>query len=852
MKKIGSFVLTLFFWSQSCALADVTISASIDKTKVALNESVQLSVVIEGSGNIPAPQLPDLSNFSVYSSGRSQNISFVNGQVSSSITHSYILSPKSVGKFMIHPFSLTVDGKMVQTEPIEIEVLSASSPPSSPPQTQAPSLPSNSHATQLPGAFVKMSLDKSNVMVNEQVILTFRFYYRIRLISNPEYRSPEKSGFLFEDLPPPKNFTESVQGTPFHVTEIRTALFPTQTGKVTIPPATLKIQVEDFSSDPFSGDFFSQFFGGQRREYLLKSDPVTLIVSPLPAENRPKNFHGGIGQFKIVAQADKLKLSVGEPLTITVSISGVGNIKSLGEISPPPLTTFRKYDVASSLNIDHSKGRVEGSKVYKMVLVPQVSGLEKIPPINFSYFDLTARKYKTIATAPIPIEVTPAKSTGVIISPLTYLPSQIQQVGQDIRYIRTDKSLQENFDWIHQKPWFIPMNLVPIFALLGSIALRWRKNVLEKNPDKRRVLYAYKKAKKELKTISVSRVSSTEEKSSKLFEILQNYFADKMVSSPSGLSLRMIEDYMVRSGIDEETIKKLKVIWGELEQTVYAPDSFRSIDLERIFSSLLELLKQIENQLEKTSRLTFKKLALIIPFIFSFSYLFSISLEEKSQEANRFYQEGQFESARTAYKEIQEENISNFFLEYNLGNAHYKCGQLGQAIVHWIRAWRIQPRNSDVKHNLSLGSSQSGHPFFPQPFFERFLKLFIYFFNLNELSILFMISLWFSASVWSWQVLRRERIGSQQNLFILLTFFVTASWWFWRFYDQQVRQWAVVTVQKAEARSGPGKQFGVGFTIPEGRKVLVMHWGVDSSWIEIGLSQEGIKGWVEHGSISLI
>ena len=212
--------------------------------------------------------MPDLSNFSVYSSGRSQNFSIINGQMSSSISNTFILTPKSPGKFIIGPFSVSVDNQTYQTQPINIEVVNAQSQPQSAPAGQA------QRGSQAPGAFVSLTIDKRKVYVNEQVVMAFRFYCRVPLVANPEYQPPEKTGFTFEDLPPPRNFSESAHGAQYQVTEIKTALFPTKAGTLTVPSAALKIRVEDMG-DPFANDFFRQFFRGGGREYLLKTEPVT-------------------------------------------------------------------------------------------------------------------------------------------------------------------------------------------------------------------------------------------------------------------------------------------------------------------------------------------------------------------------------------------------------------------------------------------------------------------------------------------------------------------------------------------------------------------------------------------------
>ena len=93
-----------------------------------------------------------------------------------------------------------------------------------------------------------------------------------------------------------------------------------------------------------------------------------------------------------------------------------------------------------------------------------------------------------------------------------------------------------------------------------------------------------------------------------------------------------------------------------------------------------------------------------------------------------------------------------------------------------------------------------------------------------------------------------QRAGT--GLLCALVFFGSA--WLYRYYDERALAAAVVTTQKAEVRSGPGQNFRVGFTIPEGRRVLVLDETAHADWAEIGVYGEGLKGWVPRSSIERI
>ena len=71
------------------AAAAVQVSAELSRPQVAMGDQLTLAVTVSGDqASLPSPKLPALDAFSIYDSGRSQSLNFVNGQVSSSVVYS--------------------------------------------------------------------------------------------------------------------------------------------------------------------------------------------------------------------------------------------------------------------------------------------------------------------------------------------------------------------------------------------------------------------------------------------------------------------------------------------------------------------------------------------------------------------------------------------------------------------------------------------------------------------------------------------------------------------------------------------------------------------------------------------
>ena len=194
--------------------------------------------------------------------------------------------------------------------------------------------------------------------VGEPIVFTFRLYNRVPILSQPRYQPPEMTGFWTEDLPPQRSFKTTVKDIPYNVTEVRTALFPSVPGKAHVGSASLVVNLENFGTDPMGSQFFAQFFGrGEEKE--LRTEAQTVTVKALP-EPKPTDFKGAVGQYTLSSEVDKPKTAVGQPITLTLAISGHGNIKSLPDLALPALTNFRTFDANAATNIEKTDGEVSG------------------------------------------------------------------------------------------------------------------------------------------------------------------------------------------------------------------------------------------------------------------------------------------------------------------------------------------------------------------------------------------------------------------------------------------------------------------------------------------------------------
>jgi hypothetical protein len=242
---------------------------------------------------------------------------------------------------------------------------------------------------------------------------------------------------------------------------------------------------------------------------------------------------------------------------------------------------------------------------------------------------------------------------------------------------------------------------------------------------------------------------------------------------------------------------------------------------------------------------------------------------------NALYADGKFSEAVQKYQAADDQGLRHWTLEYNLGNAYYRAGQLGRAIAHYERAFRMNSGQNDVIYNLGLATQKAGDPELPTSALSALAWRLFYFLSINTLticaSIVFLLLcggvgvLLLSFSGMSFPR-KRESIMTVDGMMVprfrgddsgviwasIMVFVIVSLWLGMRIYLLE-KSIGVVVSPVAEVRSGPNTSYPANFTVPEGRRVLILEEQEPiQEWLEIGVPQEGLKGWVPQNSVEIL
>lgn len=600
MRRFVSKILFLFI-IVSVSYAQ-KFETTADRTTVGQNERFKVFFTFEGnSSNVSGFKPPSFEGLRVLSGpNQSTSMQIINGQVSSSISFSYILTPTKLGEFTIGKASVNFNGNTYETNPLTIKVVQGST------STQAQPDDDNISQEELgKNVFIVATADNKNVYQGEQVSVTYKLYSRLTIASIQISKLPTYNGFWQEEIPTSNKIDweiEMYKGERYRTAVIKkAALFPTKTGELTVTPFALDLPIvvkKKRKSNDFFDDFFNDSFFGRTEtvDFTARSNSIKVTSKPLPQNNVPASFNGAVGDFKLTSEIDKKSLKANESLAIKYTVSGTGNIQLLDLPKLELPAGFEVYEPKSNLDINRN-GKISGTKTFEYLVVPRVQGKKNIPSLEFTYFSPKKNRYITTKTPEYEIDV--AKGDGTVTSGSGFSKEDVKLLNEDIRYIKTS-----NFDLRSKKNnrlipiWFWIGLIIPALALGLVLGIQKRNEKLSSNTQLLKYRKAEKLAKKRLKTAqSLISGDKSLEFYSEISQAMSGYLEDKLNIQKSDFTLDKAVNKLNEQNITEDLQVKVKELYEKCEFARFAPASQNISAEQSMYDETLNTIVKIESQL---------------------------------------------------------------------------------------------------------------------------------------------------------------------------------------------------------------------------------------------------------------
>ncbi len=625
MKKIFSLLWFIVCFAPMSMLAqdDPTLTVSTKK-QVMVGERFQ--VVFEANAEGKNFQAPSFEGFTVVGgpfTSSSSSFSMVNGSMSHTVrcTYTFALQAYQEGTFHVGSATLTVKGKKISSEPFDIKVIpddgSHAAPSGGGSSSGQGQSQQNTSDPQVSGKdlFIRVIPSKKSAYVGEQVVLTYKLYTKVPVSSLSVERMPSYAGFWTKDITDNnggslRQTSEYINGIEYTAAEIqKIVVVPQRSGTLPIDPMIIEciaqIRTESNrqrSMDPFEAFFNDPFFNRNianvRKE--LTSQTLNLEVKSLPENGKPASFAGAVGNFNFKSEIDKTELSTNEAFTLTLTVSGTGNVELLQMPTPVFPPDFEVYDPKITMNVNNNANGLSGTKKAEYLVIPRRAGSFTVPAVEFSYFDPSKGAYQTLSSQPYEIKVEKGKGGDEGNSGGIYASNQegIKYLGSDIRHIMTGNA--------HLKPmhtvffgsaaYFVVLLVLLVLFVILLFVLKKREQ-LSQDTAANRNRKADKVARGRLKSAAQFLKAKDQDKFYvEMSQALWGYIADKLGIERSKLSMDTVNETMKAKNVPDELTQQFIDTLNSCEFARFAPGSAEA-KMDDLYQRGIDVISKAEKVL---------------------------------------------------------------------------------------------------------------------------------------------------------------------------------------------------------------------------------------------------------------
>ena len=622
MRRKFLFTLILTFLTTATMWAAPTFRAQAPGS-VAVGQQFRLEYVVTARASGISVDLKDTGFEVLYgpTTSSSSSTSIVNGQMSSEVrtTFSYVLSATKEGTFTLPAATIKVDGETLTSNSVSVKVL---------PADQQPAGQSSSARSQQGGAQAKfdkddvhlvLDLSKTSAYEGEAIVATLKLYWRNTQMSNPsDVKLPDFEGFTVQDMDNDnaQASLEHYNGANYQMYPlVKWLLFPSRSGELTIPSASLTANVAIVSTRRTGGFFDWPMEYTENVAVPLRSAARKVNVKALPA-GKPASYMNAVGSFNVksVLTADKVRAN--DAVIYRITIDGVGNLKYVKEPEPEFPTDFEVFDPKVDLSTRATSSGVQGKKTIEYTIIPRHAGKFEIPSLVFSYFDVKSGQYKTIRTDSYTLEVEKGPNEGnagggaVDFSGTNQ--ERIRVLGNDIRYLHSVDADRLDLGRIDPetgkpeplKPFYGTLAywlffLVPFLAFV-ILAFIYRRRIRRMaDIAGMRTRRAGKVAERRLKAAKKA-LNAKDENAfyEAIHKAILGYVCDKLRIPLSDLTQDTVSEMLEKHSVRPKTIHDVKEVLDTCQFARYAP-STDSQAMDVLYKKTSKVIDRLESEIKK-------------------------------------------------------------------------------------------------------------------------------------------------------------------------------------------------------------------------------------------------------------
>ncbi len=702
----------------------------------------------------------------------------------------FVVSSYSPGDYTIPSVTVEADGETLTTAPLFLRIFNET-------ELSWSTVSTGAGTVRYAAAFHTADL---NPFINEVLPTELKLYFprnqRVEDWGIPEFKRDGLAAWRFQ--PRPRPGSANLLGASHYAISYPSTIAPTRTGPVTLGPATLRLITIQTSMRNFGSTFYQPL--------TLDIPTLELDARPLP-DGAPAGFENAIGDFELSVSASEEQIREGDPVSLTIVVSGTGNLDTLGVPQPLDSEGWKLYPPSSPERGDERR-EAAGMVAFNQFMRP-LRPQTQIPPFRLVFFNPDTEEYQTRISSPIPLQVLPSTSAPAVGAPVPMaLPMPVEQMTDILGIITQPGGLRPAPSRLPGWSWqLFPAALC--LSLLAIIAHRRLGPRLKKDPDTHARL-------QELRALE--RVDGD----ARSFYLAAGRFVERWHGGAD-------------DGIAREVLERR-------DTTCFRADGPPGTLPRDERSRILKGIRQLATCLAAAA-------CLVAPQ--------RLSAEEPADEGppdpTSSYEAGRYQEAAQAWLESGPYDQLSADVLYNIGDAAYRLGAPGEAALYWRRALLRDPSHAESRQNLRFFERKFGSITFERP--EHQYKLARL--RLQTWKNLAWGGVWLAVvgalTFPATRAMSRWRIAAVVGLAIA-PILAVAGFWGWRLYPDDARfaaptEQAVVVADRAIVRTDAARNAPEVIEAPAGSLCRVL--ARRGSWTYVALTND-TRGWLPAERIEFL
>lgn len=472
----------------------------------------------------------------------------------------------------------------------------------------------------------------------------------------PEFKRDGVAAWRFE--PRPKIGRAILRGRNYFAVSYPSTLSPTRAGEVGIGPASLRLITVQTSLRDFGSAFYAPA--------NLSIPKLTLNAKPLP-EGAPEGFSDAVGNFTLDVRTSESEVREGDPVSVTIVVSGQGNLDTLDCPQPMDPEGWKVYPPSQTQLGERRK--ISGATSFTQFLRPQIPQ-SQIPPFQLVFFDPEAEQYETRISRPIPLSILPSTNAGMGVASVPMaLPMPVEEMTDILGIVEAGHTrLLPPMEKFTSYGWqWIPAGIA-LLLIIRIVQLRLAPK-MHRDPEKVELRKEFNKLRQS--------PSGAKEFYRAVGHFIERWLGDSNDDFTKDM-LTKRDDLCFRSDADANKVNRS--------------------DRQRILRKLKDLalpLVVFAAMMIASGQLRADMPDVDMP-------------KDAESSAEAAYEEGRYDDAAALWlKSEPYEDLSADTL-YNIGNAAYRLGSPGEAALYWRRALTRDSDHAEARQNLRFFERKFG------------------------------------------------------------------------------------------------------------------------------------------------